>query len=157
MRRQKLDRTDLRILKKIQDDGRITNVELAKYAGISAPPCLRRVRSLEESNIIRGYSADINPNSLGYGITVFTQVKLESNKDKDLKSFEEKMSEFENVRECYLLSGDIDYLLKIVAKDWDTYQHFLTSELNAIANVSSVKTSPIMKTPKKLQGIPIDG
>ena len=156
MRRQKLDRTDLKILKKLQDNGRITNVELAEYAGISAPPCLRRVRSLEKSNVIRGYNADINPNSLGYGITVFTQVKLESNKDIDIKSFEDKVATYNMVRECHLLSGDIDYLLKIVAKDWDSYQHFLTSELSAIDNVSSVKTSPIVKTSKALPGIPID-
>ena len=156
MRRQKLDRTDLKILKKLQDNGRITNVELAEYAGISAPPCLRRVRSLERSNVIRGYNADINPNSLGYGITVFTQVKLESNKDIDIKSFEDKVATYNMVRECHLLSGDIDYLLKIVAKDWDSYQHFLTSELSAIDNVSSVKTSPIVKTSKALPGIPID-
>ena len=157
MRRQKLDRTDLRILKKLQEDGRITNVELAKYAGISAPPCLRRVRGLEKANIIRGYTADVNPNSLGYGITVFTQVKLESNKDKDTKSFEDKVAGFENVRECHLLSGDVDYLLRIVARDWDSYQHFLTSELAALDNVSSVKTSPIVKSTKSLPGVPIEG
>lgn len=156
MRRQKLDRTDLRILKKLQEDGRITNVELAKYAGISAPPCLRRVRGLEKANIIRGYNADINPNSLGYGITVFTQVKLESNKDGDIKRFEDKVASFENVRECHLLSGDVDYLLKIVARDWDSYQHFLTSELTAIDNVLSVKTSPIVKSSKVLPGVPVE-
>ncbi len=157
MRRQKLDRTDLKILKKLQESGRITNVELSKYAGISAPPCLRRVRGLEKSNIIRGYTADINPNSLGFDITVFTQVKLESNKEGDIKKFEDKVESFENVRECHLLSGDIDYLLKIVARDWDSYQHFLTTELTAMDNVLSVKTSPIVKSSKSLPGIPIDG
>ena len=156
MRRQKLDRTDLRILQKLQENGRITNVELAEYAGISAPPCLRRVRSLEKTNIIRGYNADINPNSLGYGITVFTQVKLDSNRDADIKKFEERVSKMDNVRECHLLSGDIDYLLRIVAKDWDSYQHFLTHDLAAMDNVSSVKTSPIVKSPKYLPGVPIE-
>jgi len=157
MRRQKLDRTDLKILKKLQDNGRITNVELAEYAGISAPPCLRRVRSLENANIIRGYSADINPGSLGFGITVFTQVRMESNKDVDIKRFEEKVATFDMVRECHLISGDFDFLLKVVARDWDSYQHFLTNELATTENVASVKTSPIVKTFKALPGVPIDG
>ena len=156
MRRQKLDRTDLKILKKLQENGRITNVELAEYAGISAPPCLRRVRSLEKANIIRGYTADINPNSLGFGITVFTQVRLESNKDADIKGFEEKVAQYEMVRECHLLSGDVDFLLRIVSRDWDSYQHFLTHELAAMDNVSSVKTSPIVKSSKTLNGVPIE-
>ena len=156
MKRQKLDKTDLKILNKLQGNGRITNVELAEYAGISAPPCLRQVRSLEESNGIRGYSPDINPNSLGYGITVFTTVKLESNKEKDTHKFEDAIAAFDTVRECHLLSGDIDYLLKIVAKDWDSYQHFLTHTLTSMDNVASVKTSPIIKTAKSENGIPIE-
>ncbi|MCB9965447.1 MAG: Lrp/AsnC family transcriptional regulator [Rhodospirillales bacterium] len=156
MRRQKLDKTDLKILKKLQENGRATNVELAEYAGISAPPCLRRVRGLEEANIIRGYNADINPGSLGYGIQVMTQVKLESNRDLDIRKFELQIQEWDCVRECYLLSGDIDYLLKIVAKDWDSYQHFLTTQLAAMNNVASVKTSPIVRTAKALRGVPIE-
>jgi DNA-binding Lrp family transcriptional regulator len=156
MRRQKLDKTDLKILSKLQEDGRITNVELAEYAGVSAPPCLRRVRSLENANIIRGYRADINPQSLGFGISVFTQVKLNSNTERDIKKFEEQVMKWKLVRECHLLSGDIDYLLKIVAKDWDSYQFFLTSELTAMDNISSVKTSPVVKSAKTLSGVPIE-
>lgn len=156
MRRQKLDKTDLRILKKLQEEGRITNVELAEYAGISAPPCLRRVRSLEQANIIRGYNADINPSSLGYGIAVYTQVKMESNKERDIAKFEAKVETWPMVRECHLLSGDTDFLLKIVAKDWDSYQHFLTKELSALDNVALVKTSPIIKSAKVLPGVPIE-
>src|ERR1700756_2375250 len=99
MHRVKLDRIDRRILRDLQSDGRMTNVELAKRAGISAPPCLRRVRALEESGYIRGYHPDINPEALGFGVTVFAQVGLASQAEADLKAFEELMLEWPEVRE----------------------------------------------------------
>jgi DNA-binding Lrp family transcriptional regulator len=135
MRRVKLDRIDRRILRDLQDDGRITNVELARRAGISAPPCLRRVRALEDAGYIRGYHADVDP---------------------DLVAFEDLIAAWPEVRECHMLAGETDFLLKIVADDWDTYNRFLTSKLTAAPNVSHVKSALAIRLSKQNFGVPID-
>ncbi|MCI5060016.1 MAG: Lrp/AsnC family transcriptional regulator [Alphaproteobacteria bacterium] len=156
MRRIKLDRIDRKILSNLQSNGRMTNVELSQNVGISAPPCLRRVRALEESGFIKGYYARLNTQSLGYGLTVFTLLKLVSQAEADLKKFEQKCDEWEMVRECHMLSGDMDFMLRIVAKDWDSYQKFLTSELTALENINSIKTMPLVRSTKEEAGVPID-
>lgn len=155
-RRIKLDRIDRKILHDLQADGRITNVELAKRAGISAPPCLRRVRALEESGFIRSYHARLDSAALGYGITVFAQVRLASQTETALKAFEERCRAWPDVRECHMLSGEVDFLLRIVARDWDSYQSFLTGQLTAVENVISVKTMPLVRTAKEEPGVPVD-
>lgn len=155
-KRIKLDKIDRKILKNLQDDGRITNVELAKVAGISAPPCLRRVRALEEAGYIKGYHAKVDPQVLGYGVMIFAQVKLVSQAETDLKKFEALIASWPQVRECYMLAGETDFLLKIVAEDWDSYQSFLTSELTAAPNVTSVKSSLAIRTSKEEPGVPIE-
>ncbi|MAM34434.1 MAG: AsnC family transcriptional regulator [Micavibrio sp.] len=157
MSRTKLDKIDRKILKNLQDNGRMTNVDLAKNAGISAPPCLRRVRVLEENGLIKGYHARINHNALGYGVTVFAQVKLENHGDSELKKFEQRAQDWDRVRECWMLTGETDFLLKIVAKDWDDYQSFLTDELTALPNVSGVKSSLSIRATKEKPGVPIEG
>lgn len=134
----------------------MTNVDLAKSAGISAPPCLRRVRVLEDHGLIRGYHADIDHAAMGWGVTVFAQVKLVAHGDNELKKFEEKVSSWERVRECWMLTGETDFLLKVVAKNWDDYQLFLTNELTALPNVSGVKSSLSIRASKDLPGVPID-
>lgn len=156
MARIKLDKIDLKILRDLQADGRITNVELAKNAGISPPPCLRRVRALEETGCIRGYHADIDPESLGYGVTVFAHVGLSSQAEADLIAFEQRVAEWPEVRECHMLAGETDFLLKIVATDWDAYQKFLTSRLTPAPNVSVVKSALAIRTSKKAVGVPVD-
>jgi DNA-binding Lrp family transcriptional regulator len=156
MKRIKLDKIDRKILKNLQEDGRITNVELAKLAGISAPPCLRRVRALEEAGYIKGYHAKVDPQVLGYGVMVFAQVKLVSQAETDLKKFEELIKSWPLVRECYMLAGETDFLLKVVAEDWDSYQHFLTTSLTAAPNVTSVKSSLGIRTSKEEPGVPIE-
>lgn len=156
MRRVKLDKIDRKILRDLQDDGRITNVELAKNAGISAPPCLRRVRALEEAGFIRGYHADINPEYMGYNVTIFAQIGLQNQADSDLKRFIEMVNQWPMVRECHMLSGDTDFLLKIVAEDWDDYQNFLTEHLTTAPNVNHVKSSIAIKTTKSAPGVPIN-
>ncbi|WP_225767138.1 Lrp/AsnC family transcriptional regulator [Inquilinus sp. Marseille-Q2685] len=156
MRRVKLDRIDRRILRDLQDDGRMTNVELARRAGISAPPCLRRVRALEEAHYIRGYHADINPEALGFGVTVFAQVGLTSQAEADLRKFEDLVGSWPLVRECHMLAGETDFLLKIVAEDWDSYQRFLTTQLTSAPNVNHVKSALAIRTAKHLPGVPID-
>jgi DNA-binding Lrp family transcriptional regulator len=156
MRQIKLDRIDRRILRDLQADGRMTNVELAQRVGISAPPCLRRVRALEKAGLIRGYHANINPEALGFGVTVFAQVGLSSQSDTDLRAFEEMVSHWAEVRECALLTGDVDYLLKVVAQDWEDYQRFLTTKLTAAKNVAHVRSALVMRTTKDMPGVPID-
>lgn len=151
----KLDKIDLRILSDLQDDGRITNVELARRAGISAPPCLRRVRALEEQGLIEGFHANINARALGYNVTVFAHVGLNSQSEPDLEAFEELVRSWPEVRECHMLAGETDFLLKVVAEDWETYQQFLTSKLTAAANVSHVKSALSVRTSKALPGVPI--
>ena len=156
MQRVKLDDIDRRILADLQGDGRMTNVELAQRVGISAPPCLRRVRALEQAGYIRGYHADLNAESLGFGVTVFALVGLKSQAEADLNAFEQKVAEWPLVRECYMMAGEVDFILKIVAKDWDTYQGFLTRELTAAPNVAHVKTSLTIRASKQAPGVPLE-
>ncbi len=156
MQRVKLDDIDRRILHDLQGNGRITNVELAKNAGISAPPCLRRVRALEESGYIEGYHAQLHSENLGFGVTVFALVGLHSQAEADLNAFEAKIQSWPLVRECYMLAGENDFILKVVAQDWDAYQQFLTHELTAAPNVEHVKTSLGIRVSKYLPGVPVD-
>ncbi len=156
MPRVKLDRIDRRILKDLQDRGRITNVELSRRAGISAPPCLRRVRALEQAGFIRGYHADVEPKALGFNVTVFAQVGLASQAETDLEAFEKTVGQWPEVRECHMLAGEVDFLLKVVAADWDAYQDFLTTRLTATPNVSHVKSALSIRVSKTVPGVPID-
>jgi len=152
----KLDQTDLRILKELQSDGRMTNVELSQRVGISAPPCLRRVRSLEKDGVIKGYHADLDPKSLGYEVTVFAMVGLASQAESDLQAFETLVASWPEVRECHMLNGEIDFILKIAAPDLSTFQSFLTEKLTSAPNVDSVKTSLTIRTSKDDPGVPVD-
>lgn len=156
MSQVKLDRIDRHILRDLQENGRITNVELARRAGISAPPCLRRVRALEEAGYIRGYHADIDPEKMGFGVMVFAQVGLTSQAESDLIAFENLIAGWPEVRECHMLAGETDFLLKIVAHDWDSYNRFLTSQLTAAPNVSHVKSALAIRRSKTLAGVPIN-
>jgi DNA-binding Lrp family transcriptional regulator len=156
MRRVKLDKVDRRILRDLQDDGRMTNVALARRAGISAPPCLRRVRALEEAGVVRGYHAELAAPALGYHVTVFAQVGLASQAETDLKAFEALVGSWPQVRECHMLAGETDFLLKVVAEDWDAYQTFLTTKLTTAPNVSHVKSALAIRTAKFLPGVPVE-
>lgn len=152
----KLDEIDRKILSELQADGRMTNVELASRVGISAPPCLRRVRTLEEAGYIRGYHADVNPRELGFEVHVFAMVGLNSQAEADLSAFERRCREWSLVRECHMLNGEIDFILKCVAPDLSTFQSFLTEQLTAAANVASVKTSLVIRCAKDDPGVPFD-
>jgi DNA-binding Lrp family transcriptional regulator len=156
MRSIKLDKIDKKILFHLQRDGRMTNVDLAKEAGISAPPCLRRVRALEEAGFILGYHARLDCSSMGYGVVIFAQVKVISHAENDLRQFEALVASWPVVRECHMLAGDTDFLLKIVARNWDDYQHFLTEKLTTAPNVSSVKSSLAVRSAKEEPGVPVE-
>jgi DNA-binding Lrp family transcriptional regulator len=151
-----IDELDRSILGILQEEGRITNVELASRVGLTAPPCLRRMRALEESGVIRGYHAELDPGALGYSIMVFALVSLRSQAEDDLRAFEAHVAELPEVRECHMLNGEIDFILKIVAHDLQSFQAFLTSKLTPAPNVASVKTSLTIRTSKTSCGIPVD-
>ncbi|MEI6097492.1 MAG: Lrp/AsnC family transcriptional regulator [Alphaproteobacteria bacterium] len=152
----KLDAIDRKILCELQDDGRMTNVALAARVGISAPPCLRRVRVLQEAGYIRGYHADINAQGLGFEVQVFAMVRLTSQAQADLAAFEALCRAWSLVRECHMLNGEIDFILKCVAPDLSSFQNFLTEELLKSENVASVKTSLVIRCAKDAPGLPFD-
>ncbi len=152
----RLNPIDRKILAELQADGRMTNVELAKRVGISAPPCLRRVRTLEESGYIRGYHANVNARELGFEVQVFAMVGLASQAESDLTAFEEKCRNWPLVRECHMLNGEVDFLLKCVAPDLSSFQSFLTGQLLTTPNVESVKTSLVIRPAKDEPGVPFD-
>lgn len=151
----KLDKVDWRILHELQNDARITNVELARRAGISPPPCLRRVRALEEAGIIESYRGVLSSEKLGFEVTMFAMIGLHSQAEADLVAFEERVHASPIVREVYMLSGEIDFLLKCVAHDMHTVQDFV-GELTALPNVAHVKTRLMLRATKYDPGVPLE-
>ena len=152
----RLDPIDRKILAELQADGRMTNVELARRVGISAPPCLRRVRTLEEQGFIRGYHAEVDPRELGFEVQVFAMVGLQSQAEVDLRAFEDRCRAWPLVRECHMLNGEVDFILKCVAPDLSTFQSFLTGQLLTAPNVGSVKTSLVIRGAKDEPGVPFE-
>lgn len=152
----KLDQIDLKILSELQADGRMTNVELSRRVGISAPPCLRRVKTLEDSGLIQKYHAQVNARDLGFEVQVFAMVGLHNQAEVDLSAFEEKARGWPLVRECHMLNGEIDFILKCTAPDLSTFQRFLTEDLTSAENVASVKTSLVIRCAKDIPGIPFE-
>jgi len=150
-----LDEIDLKILSEIQADGRITNVELARRVGISPPPCLRRVRTLEEEGYIQGYRGLLDPRRLGFDVTVFASVHLASQADADLRAFEEFVRAEPLVRECWMLSGEIDFILKCVAPNLPKFQAFVT-DLTAVPHVLNVKTTLTLRNSKDAPIVPME-
>jgi DNA-binding Lrp family transcriptional regulator len=150
-----LDTIDRLILRELQEDGRMTNVELARRVGISAPPCLRRVRSLEEAGFIRGYRALLDQKALGCEVMAFAMVHLSSQAEADLEAFEAFVRREPLVRECYMLSGETDFILKCVAPNLSRFQSFVTA-LTAAPHVLNVKTSLILRSSKDAPIVPAE-
>ena len=155
MRRVKLDQIDRRILHDLQNDGRMTNVELANRAGISAPPCLRRVRALEEAGYIHGYHAEIDAEALGFEVMFFALVGLDSQSDDVLTEFEASVGGWPEVRECHMCRGADDFVLKVVARN-TAHENELTERLTAAPHVATVRTVQVIRVSKSEPGIPID-
>lgn len=151
----RLDDIDWKILKELQADGRMTNVEIARRVGISAPPCLRRVRALEEAGVIQGYRTLLDEKRLGFDLTAFCFVSLASQADADLAAFQDKVRAWDIVRECWILSGEIDFVLKCIAPDLRTFQSFVIDELTKAPAVAGVKTALAMKTTKSEPAVAI--
>ena len=153
--RGRLDSIDWAILKELQEDGSITNVELARRVALSAPPCLRRVRALEESGVIRGYRALLDPAALGYEVVYFAMVQLAAQGKAELAAFEERVRAWPAVRESWTLSGEIDFMLKGVAPSLSAFQAFV-AELTALPNVRSVRTALSLAVVKDEPLVPIE-
>src|ERR1700739_2735489 len=149
-----LDAIDRRILAELQAAGPMTNLELARRSGISAPPCLRRVRRMEEAGIIRGYHADPDPQKLGWEITFFAVVGLDSQKEAVLSAFEQLVGSWPEVRECHMIRGGGDFLLKLVARD-TAHENHLTQRLTGSPTVSKVQTLQTIRTSRSLAGVPL--
>ncbi len=136
-----LDAIDWKILRELQRDGRMTNVELSRRVGISAPPCLRRVKKLERDGVIRGYRALLNAAMLGKDVVAFCQIGLHRQAEADLKAFAEKTRGWPIVRSAWMVSGDSDFLLHCVASDLATFQSFVIEQLTSAPNVDTVRTA----------------
>jgi DNA-binding Lrp family transcriptional regulator len=150
-----LDAIDRKILKELQDDGRVTNVELSQRVGVSPPACLRRVRALELAGYIKGYRALLDEKVLGFEVTVFAMVHLSSQAEADLQAFEAFVRKAPLVRECWMLSGEIDFVLKCVAPDLKALQGFVV-ELTAAPHVRNVKTSLTLRNSKDAAIVPME-
>jgi DNA-binding Lrp family transcriptional regulator len=151
----RLDDIDWRILAELQSDGRMTNVELARRVGISAPPCLRRVRALEEAGVIKGYRTLLDEKMLGFDVTVFAMVKLSSQAEADLMAFEARVQSWTLVRESWMLSGEVDYILKCIAPDLRTFQTFVIEQLTKAPAVQQVRTALTLKQSKHEPTVPL--
>ena len=151
----RLDAIDRKILKELQDDGRITNVDLASRVGISAPPCLRRVRALEEAGFIKGYRGLLDEKLLGFEVTVFAMVHLSSQAEPDLSAFEAFVRAQPIVREAWMLSGEVDFILQCVAPNLAAFQAFVTA-LTSAPNVRNIKTSLVLRNSKDAAMVPLE-
>ena len=153
----RLDAIDWRILKELQADGRITNVALAEKVGLSPPPCLRRVRALEDAGLISGYTVLLDEKALGFGVQAVVLVGLHGQSEADLRAFENRVLGSPFVREAYMLSGESDYVLSCVAPDLEAFHDFVLRELTAWPNVASVKTHLAIRRAKREPGVPFVG
>jgi DNA-binding Lrp family transcriptional regulator len=149
-----IDAIDRRIIIELQNDGRMTNVELARRAGISAPPCLRRVRRLEETGIIRGYHAETDPQKLGFAITFFVIIGLDTQKDAALAAFERLVATWPEVRECHMIRGGGDFLIRLVARD-TAQENELTRKLTEAPGVATVRSLQTIRTSRTVAGVPL--
>tara|TARA_X000000368_G_C22406289_1_gene439766 strand:+ start:35 stop:508 length:474 start_codon:yes stop_codon:yes gene_type:complete len=150
-----MDYIEYKLLNSLQKNARLTNLELAKQVGLSASPCLRRVKSLEESGVITGYSAIINQNKVNLSVNVFVQVSLERQSEERLQIFEEKIMEYREVMEAYLMTGEADYLLRIVVKDLQAYEKFLKDNLTKIKGIASIRSYFSLKQVTRKYNLPI--
>lgn len=156
MIKKELDGIDLKILRILQDEGRISNLDLSKKIGMTPPPTLRRVRDLEKNGFIDGFRANLDPSKLGYDLTAWIFISLKNQNEESLNSFEKLVWGWETIRECYMLNGEVDFILKSVSKNMSEFNDFLSQNITSNENVLSVKTAFAIKTTKSLGNVPID-
>ena len=156
MVKKALDSIDLKILRILQDEGRISNLDLSKKIGMSPPPTLRRVRDLEDNGYIDGFRANLDPTKLGYDLTAWIFISLKNQNEESLSAFEKQIWGWVAIRECFMLNGEIDFILKCVVKNMNEFNDFLTQNITPNENISSVKTAFVIKNTKKLGNVPLD-
>ena len=155
MVKKQLDNTDLKILRILQDEGRISNLDLSKKIGMSPPPTLRRVRDLEKNGFIDGFRANLDSSKLGYDLTAWIFISLKNQNEESLNAFEKLVWGWETIRECYMLNGEVDFILKCVSKNMSEFNEFLSQNITSNENVLSVKTAFAIKSTKRLGNVPI--
>ena len=155
MPKSSLNKIDLKILSHLQNNARLTNVELSEHIHLSQSPCLRRVRNMESSGIIKGYVALVDQNAVGLPVSVFVNVRLEKQIERALEKFEETVQDWSEVMECYLMTGDSDYLLRVVASDLAAYERFLMDKLTCVPGVASINSSFALKQVTYKTALPI--
>lgn len=151
----RIDSRDLQIVRALQEDGRLSNLDLAQRVNLSPSPCLRRVRLLEESGVIRGYSADVDPRAMGLHITAFIRITLTRHDREAVSRFESRVREIDDILDCHLLTGEADYLLRVVVPDLDAYEGFVRNRLHAIPGIGSITTSLVYGTVKSSRVFPL--
>jgi Lrp/AsnC family leucine-responsive transcriptional regulator len=150
-----LDAIDRKILESLQASGRMSNVELAAAIHLSAPQCFRRVRSLEERGVIRGYHASVDAASLGLDVIAYVSLNIVGNAFGQVREIEAQLRDFPQVLECHIVSGDCDYLLKVVARDLKTLSHFLTDRLMQVPGVANVRSMICLEEIKPAGPLPV--
>jgi Lrp/AsnC family leucine-responsive transcriptional regulator len=154
---QQLDAIDLRILEELQQNARLTNVELAARVHLSPSPCLARVRALEDSGLISRYVTLLDPLELGLSVSVFIQIRLERQVERALEQFQDAISQYPEVMECYLMTGDSDYLIRVVVPDVQALERFIVDELSKIPGVANIRSSFALKQVKYKTALPLPG
>jgi Lrp/AsnC family leucine-responsive transcriptional regulator len=149
-----LDAIDQRILARLQQDGRLSNAELAEKVGLSSSPCWRRVKALEEAGVIKGYAAMLDARSVGLSVNVFVSVSLSTQNEKSLKDFERAAAERPEVMECYLMTGDSDYLLRVVVPDLEAYERFVM-DFTKIVGIAQIRSSFALRAVKQGTALPL--
>ncbi|SNY93878.1 DNA-binding transcriptional regulator, Lrp family [Cohaesibacter sp. ES.047] len=152
----KLDPIDRRILNNLQTEGRLTNQALSEQVGLSTTPCWRKVRQLEESGVIEGYSARLNRRAVGLGVLAFIRVKIDSHDREESEQFAEQVQTLKMVIACYSLAGDADFLLQVVAKDLDDYADFAMNEIRRLPRIKEMQTTMVLKEIKPFSGYPLE-
>nr|WP_313372429.1 Lrp/AsnC family transcriptional regulator [Brucella intermedia] len=153
----KFEAPDKRILRELQEDGRLTNQELASRVGLSASPCWRRVRQWEEAGIIQGYRAILDRRLIGLGVLAFIRVKIDSHSEAEAEEFTRSVSKLEEVVACYSIAGDADFLLQVVAPNLDDYASFAMSVVRRLPRIKEMQTTFVLKEIKPFRGLPVFG
>ena len=151
-----IDHIDRKIIAAVQDDGRITTNELAERVGLSPSPCARRLRLLEESGVIKGYTAVIDQKAVGLPINAFASIRLERQREEDLERFQTAVSRWPEVVDCYLMTGQKDYLMRVVVRDLDAYERFIKDKLTRLRGIASIETSFALTQVKRSEPLPLD-
>ncbi|CUH65730.1 Leucine-responsive regulatory protein [Thalassovita gelatinovora] len=149
-----MDAKDLQILRELQNDGRLSNAELAERVALSPSPCLRRVRLLEERGVIEGYTAIVNQKAYGLPVTVFIQIRLDHHSTEAAQIFEHAIQTIDEIMDCHLMTGETDYMLRVVVSSLEEYEQFVRNRLHPIPNVASINTSFAYGVVKKNRALP---